>query len=217
MAAITICSDFGAPKIKSATVSIVSPSIYHKVMGQDAMILVFWMLGFKPTFLTLLFHFHQEALSSSSLSALRVVSSAYLRLLIFLPAILIPACASSSPALKKWCFRIVALEKTLEGPLDCKEIQPVTHKGNEARMFIRRTDAEAEAPVLWPPDAKNQLIGKDPDAGEDCRQKKRAEKLRWLDGITDLMDLSLSKLRDSEGQESLVCCCPWGRKESDST
>ena len=84
------------PKIKSATVSTVSPSICHEVMGTDAIILVFWMLSFKPAFS--LSHFHQDALYSSSFSSMRVMSSAYLRLLIFLPAILIPACASSSPA-----------------------------------------------------------------------------------------------------------------------
>ena len=97
MAAVTICSDFGAPKIKSATVSIVSPSICHEVMGLDAMIFVFWMLSIKPTFSLPSFTFIKRVFSSS-LSATRVVSSEYLRLLIFLPAILIPACASSSPA-----------------------------------------------------------------------------------------------------------------------
>ena len=84
-------------KIKSVGVSIVSPSICHEVMGLDVMIFVFWMLSFKPAF-SLLSHFHQESFSSSWLSALRVVSSAYLSYFIFLPAILIPACASSSPA-----------------------------------------------------------------------------------------------------------------------
>ena len=84
-------------KIKSATVSIVSPSICHEVMGSDAMILVFWMLSFKPAFSLSSFTFIKRLFSSYSLSAIRVVSSAYLRLLIFLPAILIPACASSSP------------------------------------------------------------------------------------------------------------------------
>ena len=98
MAAITICSDFGAQKIKSDTVSIVSPSISHEVMGPDAMILVFWMLSFKLTYSLSSYTFIKRLFSSSSLSAIRVVSSAYLRLLIFLPAILIPACASSSPA-----------------------------------------------------------------------------------------------------------------------
>ena len=85
-------------KIKSATVSTVSPSISHEVMGPDAMILVFWKLSFKPTFWLSSFTFIKRLFSSSSLSAIRVVSSAYLRLLIFLPAVLIPACASSSPA-----------------------------------------------------------------------------------------------------------------------
>ena len=86
------------PKIKSVTVSIVSPSICHEVMGPDAMILVFWMLSFKPTFSLYTFTFIKRLFSSSSLSAIKVVSSAYLRLLIFHPAILIPACALISPA-----------------------------------------------------------------------------------------------------------------------
>ena len=85
------------PKVKPVTVSIVSPSIFHEVMGLDAMILMFWMLSF-TSFFTLLFHFHQEALQFLFAFCHRVVSSAYLRLLIFLTAILIPACASSSPA-----------------------------------------------------------------------------------------------------------------------
>ena len=88
-------------KIKSDTVSTVSPSISHEVMGPDAMIFVFWMLSFKPTFSLTSFTFIKTLFSSSSLSAIRVVSSAYLRLLIFLPAILIPASASSSPAFQK--------------------------------------------------------------------------------------------------------------------
>ena len=96
MAAITICSDFGVQK--SATVSTVSPSFCHEVMGPDAMILVFWMLNFKPTFSLSSFTFIKRLFGSSSLSAIRVVSSAYLRLLIYLLAILIPTYASSSPA-----------------------------------------------------------------------------------------------------------------------
>ena len=91
-------SDFGAKKIKSVTVSIVSPSICHEVMGPDAMILVFWMLSFKPIFSLFSLTFIKRQFSSPSLSAIRVVSSAYLRLLIILQEILIPACASSSPA-----------------------------------------------------------------------------------------------------------------------
>ena len=78
-----------------------------------------------------------------------------------------------SVAPKNWCFWTVMLEKTLEGPLDCKEIQPVHPKGNQYWIFIGKTDAEAETPVLWPPDAKDWLIRKDPDAGKDQRQEKK--------------------------------------------
>ena len=74
---------------------------------------------------------------------------------------------------KNWCFWTVVLEKTLESLLDCKEIQPVHPKGNQLWLFTGRTDAEAEAPILWPPDAKNWLIGKDPDAGKDWRQEEK--------------------------------------------
>ena len=102
MAAVTICSDFGVPKYK-VTVSTVSPSIFHEMMGTDAMILVFWMQSFKPTCSPSSFTFIKRLFSSSSLYAIRVVSSAYLRLLIFIPAILIPACASSSPAFLMMC------------------------------------------------------------------------------------------------------------------
>ena len=76
-------------------------------------------------------------------------------------------------ALKNWCFWTVVLEKTLESPLDCKEIQPVHPKGNQSRIFIGRTDAEAETPLLWPTDVKNWVIGKDPDAGQDWRQEEK--------------------------------------------
>ena len=92
---------------------------------------------------------------------------------------------------KNWCFWTVVLEKTLESPLACKEIKPVNPKGNQPWISIRRTDADTEAPVLWPPDVKNQLIWEDPDAGKDWGQEKGT---RWLDGITDPMDMSLSKL-----------------------
>ena len=76
-------------------------------------------------------------------------------------------------ALKNWCFRIMVLEKTLESPLDCKEIKPVNPKGNQSWIFIGRTDAEAETPILWTPDTKSQLVGKDLDAGKDWRQKEK--------------------------------------------
>ena len=74
---------------------------------------------------------------------------------------------------KNWCFQTVVLEKTLESPLDCKKIKPVNSKGNQPWIFIERTDAEAEAPIRWPPDAKSQFIGKDPDAGKDWRQEEK--------------------------------------------
>ena len=88
----------------------------------------------------------------------------------------------------------VVLEKTLESPLDYKEIQPVYSKGNQFWILIRRADAEAEAPILWPPDAKNWLIGKDPDAGKDWRQEEMGmTEDEMVDGITNSMDMSLSK------------------------
>ena len=119
---------------------------------------------------------------------------------------------------KNWCFRTVVLEKTLEIPLDCKEIKPDNPKGNQSWIFIRRTDAKVQAPVLWPPDAKSRLIRKDPDAGKDWRQEKGMIEdevvgcHRWLNGHEFEQALG-----DSEGQGSLVCCNLWGHKESDTT
>ena len=120
---------------------------------------------------------------------------------------------------KTWCFRTVLLEKTLESPLDFKGIQPVNPKGDQSWTLIQRTDAEAEAPILWPPDAKSWLIGKDRDTGKDWRQEEKGtteDKMvgrhHWLIGHEFEQTPG-----DTEGQESLECCSPWGHKESDMT
>ena len=122
-------------------------------------------------------------------------------------------------ALRNWCFWTVVLEKTLESPLDCKEIQPVHPKGNQSWIFIRRTDVEAEPPILWPPDTKSQFIRKDPDAGKDWRQEEKGttedEMVRWHHWLNG--HEFEQALRDDEGQGSLVCCSPWGPKEWDMT
>ena len=119
---------------------------------------------------------------------------------------------------KNWCFWTVVLEKTLDSPLDCKKIQPVHPKEDLSWVFIGRTDAEAESPILWPPHAKSWLTGKDPDAGRDWGQEKgttedemagwhhqlNGHEFEWTPGVCD-------------GQGGLACCNSWGRKESDTT
>ena len=98
---------------------------------------------------------------------------------------------------KNLCFFTEVLEKTLASPLDCKEIQPVHPTWDQSWVFIGRTDVEAETPVTWPPDAKNWLIWKDPDAGKIERGMKRGwQRMRWLDGITTSMDMGLGGLQE---------------------
>ena len=120
---------------------------------------------------------------------------------------------------KNWCFWIVVLEKTLEIPMDCKEIKPVNPKGNQHWIFIGGTADNDEAPILWPPDAKCQLIGKYPDAGKDwgleekgITQDEMVGWHRWFNGHE-----FEETQEDSDGQQSLACCCPRGHKESDVT
>ena len=121
-------------------------------------------------------------------------------------------------ALKNWCFWTMVLEKTLESPLDCKEIQPVHPKGDQSCVFTGRTDARAETPIFWPPNAKSWVIWKEPDAGKDWDQEEKGmtedevvgwhrqlngHEFEWTPGVGD-------------GQGSLMWCSPRGREESDT-
>ena len=120
--------------------------------------------------------------------------------------------------MKNWCFWTVVLEKTLESPLDSKEIKPVNPKGNQSWIFIGRTDAEAELPILWAPNVKSLLTGKDPDAGKDWGQEEKGMTedemvgwQYWLNGC----DFEQTP-GNSEGQGSLACCSPWGRQPNNN-
>ena len=121
--------------------------------------------------------------------------------------------------LKNWCFWTVVLEKTLESPLDCKEIHPVHPKGDQSWVFIGRTDVEAETPILWAPDAKSWLTGKDSDAGRDWGQEEKgtieddmAGWHHWLDGRESEWTPGVG-----DRQGGLACCDSWGLKEPDRT
>ena len=120
---------------------------------------------------------------------------------------------------KNWCFWTLVLEKTLEGPLDCKEIQPVHSEGDQPWDFFGRNDAKAETPILWPPHAKSWFTGKDPDAGRDWGQEEKgttedevAGWHHWLDGGESEWTPGVG-----DGQGGLACCNSWGRKELDTT
>ena len=120
---------------------------------------------------------------------------------------------------RNWCFWIVVLEKTLESPLDCKEIQPAHPKGDQSWVFTGRIDVEAETPIFWPPDAKSWLIWKDPDAGKDWGQEEKGttedEMVGWYHQLNGHGFGWTPGVGD--GQGGLACCDSWGRKESDTT
>ena len=121
-------------------------------------------------------------------------------------------------ALKNWCFWTVVLEKTLESPLDCKEIQPIHPNGDQSLVFIGGTDVEAETPILWPPDARSWLICKDPDAGKDWGQEKGTTEDEMVGWHHQLNEHGFGWIPGvGDGQGGLTCCSSWGHKELDTT
>ena len=191
MAAVTICSDFGAPQKWNQPLFVLFPHIFA---------MKWWDLKMPWKYLLI----HQSPSSQSNGFSSSHVWMWELN-------------HKESWALKNWCFWTVKLG--LESPLDNKESKPVNPEGNQSWIFIGRTDAEAETPILWPPVVKNWLIGKDPDAGKDQRQEKKRTTEDEMVGWHHQLDEHEFEqaLGVGNGQESLVCCSPWGRKVLDTT
>ena len=134
-------------------------------------------------------------------------------------AMVFPVIMYGCESWKNWCFWTVVLERTLESPLDCKEIQPVHPKGDQSWVFIGRTDVEAETPILWPPDVESWLIWKDPDAGKDWGQEEKGMTEDEMVGRHHQINGHGFRwtLGDGDGQGGLACCGSWVWKELDMT
>ena len=174
MAAVTICSDFGAQENK----------VYHCFHCFPICLLLKCFKINSISIMTFHYKFLAEVLKHCK-GFCNIHSHVWMRELDY----------KESSAPKNWCFWTVVLEKTLESPLDCKEIQPVHPEGDQSWVFTGRTDVEAATPILRPPDTKSWLIWKDPDAGTiEGRRRRGRQRMRWLDGIADSIEMSLNKL-----------------------